>query len=388
MSGQNVRPDWVTRALLLAILFVLVGLLVVMFTSKKGAETHGDRAEQGRGVASGETASRKELPNPPKPPQKPVADPDRIKQALQAGKTYQSLLKVGLTSRVEDKDWGTRAIITIVYAGEMELKRKIESNDGQRIVEVRTFEVARNTKLLTETESVSIELGVPGMLMLGAIEINWPGTTAAVMAIKPLAESVIGVGVNAVIADQAAKAKAHVESLQGKTVRIVYVDGVGVDSVTPINCDLDDSERDFVFTTAVLSDCYILPEIKNKPGSKWKVDGTQFAGFIDPSWRGIPEGDIWIVREANESKGGKDYALLRIEDGFVRLNASDDRRRRMGTFTPLGQMRFCLTDRQVETAELECRVTKEEISKDHILFESRFKETPTMKVSYFSQILP
>ena len=103
-------------------------------------------------------------------PPKPIGDRDRIKEVLQAGKTYRVVAKAEFKLRVEDKDWGIKQITNLAYVMEMQVSRKIESNDGHRIVEVRTFDDLRNAKVLFQVEGVTIKMRPAGTLILGAID--------------------------------------------------------------------------------------------------------------------------------------------------------------------------------------------------------------------------
>ncbi len=378
-GGTN--PVVVLLAGILAALVVLIGVMA----TQKGCESPGPPGSPpertGPVVAEGQTVRRSELINPPPSP-KPVGDPERIKETLRAGKTYHVVLKAGLDSRVEDKAWGVKEVVTLAYAAEMAIDRTVEVNDGKRVVELRHFVTSRNVKLLCDVEGVSIELGAPGVLLLGALEYVQPGTTAAVATAKPIAEALLGYGGQAVARSNATRAVAHVDSLSGKKVRITFVDGVGVESVEPVGCTLTAEERDFVFGTATLSDCYILPDVKVAPGKTWAVDGSQFAGFLDPSLRGRPSGQVVIAREADTREGGPPHATLAIREGTVTVDSSDARNRRVGSFTPEGRLLYSLDEGFVDRAALTGRFSVMEVSTDHILFETSFKSNPTLKIDY------
>jgi len=366
--------------LLSGILLVLIILLAVILLGKSNPsnETHdGVRSVLG----PGETARRSDLHKPPKSP-KPVGNPDRIKETLQAGKTYRAVVKGGFEARVEDKDWGIKKVINLAYAVEMAIDRTIESNDGKRIVELRHFETCRNVKLLCQVESVQIDLGTPGELLLGALEYVQPGAGTVLVELKPVTESFLRGGAQSVANDATAKAFARVNSVSGKTVRIVYTDGVGVEDITPVDCSLDIDEQDWVRTTAVLSDCYILPDFKIAAGRSWTVDGPQLAGFVDPSLRAVPQGTVTIKREKDEEIDGKDVAILQIESGHLNLDSSDQSTRRVGSFTPRGKLRYNVSDGYVALADLNGDFQIETVSKDHILFEARFRTEPIIRLNY------
>jgi hypothetical protein len=333
--------------LLVGILTALVVLiLTLVFLSRdQGLKSSGGSPGSSEKVAvsAGQTIRRSELPRPPVSPKR-VGDPDRIRETLRVGKTYEIVIKAGLDARVEDKAWGFKQVTNLAYAAEMAIERVVESNDGRRVVELRRFVKSRNVKLLCDVEGVVIELGTPGMLLLGALDAVLPGTTAAFTFATPIVETPLGYGARGAAQAKAAKAVAHVDTLSGKAVRIAYVDGVGVESIEPVGCTLSDSERDFVFGTAVMSDCYILPDVKIAPGRDWTVEGSQLAGLLDPSLRGWTSGEVVVDRHGDSHEGGKDYAMLQIRSGSLSVDSSDARTRRIGSFSPRGTMRFCLAD--------------------------------------------
>ena len=339
-------------------------------------------------VASDVTVTRTEQPTPPAAPPKPVAKPQRIKETLQAGKTYRTVIKVGVQSRVEDADWGVKVVVNITYMGEHEILRKVESNDGHRIVELRQFVASRNVKVLSTVEQAKLDLGTTSALMLFALEYLAPGTLETVAVVKPVIDQLFKEGAQVVLNDQNSKVRAAADSLTGKQVRIVYVDGTGVESLTPVGCTLTEDERDFIFDTAVLSDCYIMPEIDKKVGESWTVAGSQFAFLFDPSWRGRPVGDVVLKREKDQAVGGQPHAVLKVDRGVITMNATDKSTKRLGTFTPSGRMHYSLTNNHVDSARLQGTLTIEELSQDHLLFPAVFKATPSMTIEYFCEILP
>ncbi len=208
-----------------------------------------------------------------------------------------------------------------------------------------------------------------------------PGATETLVVAKPIAEAILGHTSRAAAQGAATKAVAHVDSLAGKQVWITYVDGVGVEAIEPVGCSLNQEELDFVAGTAVLSDCSIW-DLKKAPGERWQVDGAQLSGLIDPSLRGSTVGEVGFIRDADGQESGRGFARLRIEDGTLTIHASDATTRRIGGFTPRGTLRFSLADKIVEQATLVGRIDIEEVSTDHILFETRFKSRPTLTIDY------
>jgi len=373
----------VVVALLAGILLAFIVLIIVLLTGRNPTPpTHGpsgNRAPEPPAVSPGQKVSREELPNPPKKP-KAIGDEKRIRDVLQVGRNYELLMKGGFTARVEDKDWGVNEVTNLAFYYEMPATRSIESNDGKTVVELRQFGKIAVTKLLT-VESVTIDLGVPGDCALGVMEWFEPGSGITVLSVKPVAEAILGAAARSVASDNA-KAFGQVDSLSGKKVRITYVDGVGVQSIEPISCSLTASERDYVFNLALLSDSNMM-RLDIPPGGTWTIAGSEFIGLLDPTMRGVPRGEVAVVREADQEENGKKYGMLRIQpNSYLEIDSSDASTRRIGSLAPQGTLRYNITDGYVDNVSLTGDVHLEKVSQDHLLFEASYKTRPELKGSY------
>ena len=253
---------------------------------------------------------------------------------------------------MEDKDWDIKQVANLAYVMEMHVTRKIESNDGHRIVELRTFDHLRNAKVLFRVEGVTIELGPLGALVLGAINSVQPGTIETVATVKPFVETFLKSSAQALPMAKLRK-PLPASTVSGKDrPHCVLDDGRGVESITPIGCQLTADEADLVWNTAVLSDCYLLPDVKVKAGETWKVDGRQLGGFLDPTLRGVPSGEIEVKAHSDEDRNGKHIAKLSIERGHIELNESDASTERIGSFTPRGTLEYNISDGFIEAGQM------------------------------------
>jgi hypothetical protein len=372
--SQNPKRGGTSPVLILLLAGILVALVVllVVVAAQKPVTT-------GKSVSSPDGSS---IPASSIVRPKLIGDPERIREMLQVGKTYRVVVKAALTARVEDTQWATKQVVNLGYVAEMEAERIIESNDGTRVVERRHFIAARNVKLLSDVESLSIDLGPPGVLALGALGYLKPEAGAVVAVAKPLVEALLKSQAQKTVDSEAIKAVADVNGLTGKTIRITYVDGLGVESVDPVDCTLTAEESDFLKRVAVVSDAYILPNRKSKPDDNWTVDGAALAGFLDPTLNGIPRGEVTVRRDEDEDAGDKRYAKLQITGGSVEIDSSDASTRRMGSFSPRGLLKYSINDGFVENARLKGRIVFERLSRDHILFETSFRSRPELDVSY------
>lgn len=237
----------------------------------------------------GKTVDREGLPNPPPAP-KPVANPDRVRQNLQAGKTYITHTKGTFHVRTTDKDWGVEGVATINYAFEAQIDREIESNDGQTIVELRHFRDLRSVKTVCKLEDVRIDLGPVGDLLIPKVQ----GTS-----LQPVITGLRWVGVSPeelVGLRDSMKVFQSVDRLSGKKVRLTFVDGKGVTKVEPIKGEMTAAERDFHFASSLPSDSLIIPDMDIKIGNRWSVDGSNFSNMVDPSLLARTSGEITLER--------------------------------------------------------------------------------------------
>lgn len=374
--------------LLILILLTMIALLVVMLTARS-PQGGGPVAEQAgnAGSQSLRSKSRKESPAAPQPP-KPVGDPNRIRDVLQEGKTYETILKTGLEAAVIDAAWGVRRTINLVYATESRVRRTVERNDGKKVVLLCHVVESRSVKLLAEAE-VRLDLGQPGFLILGFLDLAITGgqVTGVATAVGPVAEAVLTAASRARVNEATAKAKAAVDSLEGKKFRVTYVDGEGVVDLEPVGCTLTEDEQDYLEGLAVLGDCYILPDTESRPGSYWDVDARALMDYLPPSWRGRPRGVVTIERDQDYERGGKQYAALQIRAGSFQVDASDQSMRRLGTVTPRGKLEYNISDGYVESAQLNAQASMEEVSTDHLLFETRFETNPRIEIQYTCKLL-
>ena len=371
-SPARTGPSPIVVALLGAILLALVALIAVMW------------------IGTGEPPP----PPPPRPgaaldPPEPVEDPDRVREALKEGRTYRAEVTFDLTAVAEDTDWGTTAALTHAYGGNAVVLRTVESNDGSTVVERRTFERVATAKLMTTVEDVRFELDGFGTLAAAVADKFAPGVAATVTRALPFAEMIVGPAYQQAINDSNSKMRAHVDSLSGKTVRITYVDGRGVTNLEPIDCTLSPAEENYLYTTAVLTDCHILPEDVDV-GDRWEISGRELAVMLDPTWRAVPSGELAAVRLADKNAPGDETLAVVEVWGTLELDSSTKGDARVGTFSidrDGGRMEVSQTEGHVKRGSLAGTGVLETLSKDHILFPARFRSEPRLRFEYRCELL-
>ena len=332
---------------------------------------------------SGDKVKREEVARPQKPPKK--IDPDRITAAFQPGRTYEMVAKGNVLAKGTNSSWGETVIAFVQHMFECAVDRTIEANDGNTLVEVRHYRVVRNVQVDAKVEEVKLEFGWPGDLVLTCLESVVPGSYVMFESVKPFATD-FAKGEYQRRLDENAKVRGTVDSLSGKKVRLTFENGKGVTQIEPIDCDLTQDERDFIFATAVLADCFIMPDLEIKPGATWSVDGQNLAGLIDPALRGDTSGMITVARREDAKAGAHSAAVLEITQGRVVIDSTTPEQYDIGTFTPHGKLIFDLEDQFVSSAELIGNISMENCSRDHILYETSFRAKPEITITYTCKI--
>ncbi len=318
-------------------------------------------------------------------PPPPIQNPDRIKGVLREGKTYELVLKAGISARVEDKAYTIKTVTNMVYRGECVMQRRIEKNDGAELIELRKFIVCRTVKLESHVEDLRFDWGTPGDLALASLDFYEPGLTAAVSEGKAFVQALFKNLVAQPAASDRIQAWRKLDSLEGKTIRITYRDGVGVTRLEPVGCTLTTDEESFLNHTSAFADYWLLPDLSMGNGKEWDVDAAHLASLIDPSLRGVPSGQIVLkrVEAANQFRSDPAHAVLQITgEKMITLDQSDDKTQRIGTFVPQGSFWFNTRDEFLEQAQLTGHLALEQVSKNHLLFETSMRTKPALDVQY------
>jgi hypothetical protein len=330
------------------------------------------------------------LPPPPK-----VNQPERIRESLKPGKTYQCQANGTVTFRGTDRAWGLESVITINHEFESKVDRKIESNDGTKIVEIRHFRSVRSIKIESQVEDLRINLGgkFDGLLDgLGFFDPMAAGVLRKLskLDLKAVAETLPWLGgtpEQLLGLDEKAKGFASIDRLTGKSCRVTYVDGTGVVEIEDVVGRLDPKERDMIRASVLVSDSLIFPNEKVAVDKSWTVSGRALGDMIDPSLRATTSGEFTLQRQPDRDLDGRKCALLKITDGRILFDSSNAKEGNIGHFDPAGTFDYSLEDKVVIRGNAKGAARLEKFSKDHLLFETRSIQQPTLQLTYRCKII-
>ena len=315
-----------------------------------------------------------------------VGDPERIKALLPAGSTYDVLVKGGFVAQRKGNACGGRPRPHMAYAFEMSYRRVIESNNGHRIVERRSFGAVRMAKILSEADGMSLQFGPPDGLVFDGIQFPGPGVGIVAALVRPVAEAMLGLGAEMVVSGDASLALLEEDPLSGKSVRLAYVDSVGIESVEALGSPLTGAQLLSFFSQPVLSSD-LLPGQNARDRLCTTLDTIRLIPFSDPSRR--PRADSKVLLDSFAACDGnlRGCRILQIpfetHDEETSLPLASDQI--CAIATPMGVVHYDPEGTFVTQATLYWRLTDLEVSLDRLLFEGGFREfqsVPTLTVHY------
>jgi hypothetical protein len=365
-------------------LLVLAVLVVGLLRLEEFDPDVASRSAMERDVPDGEIVLRGKVVDLPARPT-PISNPKRIRRLLPAGKTYRVVVKGGLVGSAWDMDYQVpdrSQKVNLAFLFETISGGTIESNDGRRVVALVRFEQVKAVKLLSEAEGLALELGEPGVPVLAGLGPAEPEAGIAPLPVRPVAETILRKGFSAVAVDPAGKAFMQVGSLSGKTVRITYVDGVGVESVEPVGCRLAAADIAPLFRTPVLADAYILPDLHAPAATAWPVDGNHVAGLLDPSMRWTVCGTLTVEPAKDPQPSSGRPVALRVQGPPLTLTSLRPSRKLLGTFCPAGTVWRSADEGRLERAELKGPAEIYTEAEDDLLAYVRWWSEPTLVVQY------
>jgi len=323
-------------------------------------------------------------------------DSGRLQATYTVGKTYVNLLKTTLTSKGSHKDWGIRRDETFNYGGEYQFSRHIVANDGRKMTIDLQVDRVCTLQVFTKVEGIHIMLGgaFQTVLELGSMQLGVP--PGSVEVAKETLNQILNTApakeyCSNVISDNDAKVFAGIEGLQGKKARIVFENGHGVISITPIGCSLSEDEQVYLADLSLISDVTMMEKIDCKPGDTWKVDAQDCFPILDPSLKATTSGSVTIRRGEDLGQADNKEALLQIVGGVFQLNdiyrGERNKVGRAGSWAPKGDLVFNFGQGIVTEATLSGAVDLVEQSLDHVIFQMKHVRRPEYEITYAGWIL-
>lgn len=363
-------------------------------SSESEAAPSKKKKEPPRDLTAGQTMTRAEVAEQGIPLAEPAApvDTNRISMTFKQGKTYKIKVKAVVETRGSYKDWGITTDMNTKNLAEYEFLRRIEINDGNRVVVVQEFPKLQNITLYTEVESISVNLGTAAHTILdfaGALVDIPPGSSRIatnqlnnILSWEPIKNEF-----SKAIHDENAKLFTDVDTLQGKKCRLVFENGRGVTSVEPIGCTLTPDEYSFIMDTALLADIHLLPDEEYKVGEIWHIRGEDFLPIVDPSMHASLTGTLTAQRDKDKGEPQNPIGIIRLKSGMLELLDRDEQMAVAARWAPRGELEYSFSDKIITSGRLGGDLSIVTNSLDHVVFEMRNVVTPKYEATYHCEIL-
>ncbi|HPY29248.1 MAG TPA: hypothetical protein PLT00_00520 [Verrucomicrobiota bacterium] len=354
---------------------------------------------------------------PIQPTYRPINQPAYLQMLRQEGKTYRSVVLGKLSGRASKADWGLQGTAHFNYLYGLESTAKVLRNDGVTIVEERNFTKVQEELLVSEYE-VGIELGERINKILSFVELFGErafaagvtsgigaGASFGANAIRQLDGTTIPIKKGWV--DMARNmgvfkdfpridpekferelrmftSGTNDRLLEGKTVRLTFVDGQGITQIEPINCVLSEKERDVIIRSNFALDHYIFPDRQISPGEEWEIDGDVLGGFLDPRLDGKAGGKVTITRIPDfTGADGSISKRLKIPRGNIVVQDVGGTRAVTGQLTGItGILAIPDAIQVISSASLKGYADYQNVSTDHLLFAAKHTVRPKFEVQY------
>lgn len=355
----------------------------------------------------------------------PINQASYLQNLRMEGKEYHSSIIGKVAGQASKKDWGIKGTAYFTYLYGVKSVGKILKNDGTTIIEERKFgEVIEDVivsryevgfeippiigdafSFLTATAGAAAEIygsggsGVAGAnggynvgqgIVKGLNQVKIPFTDSMFADLRTKKMLPPELDPEKVKNEMMMFSKIKDgKMLEGKTVQIIFKDGQGVTSLTPINCELSEQERDVIKRTNFVLDHYIFPDRKVSPGDEWAVDGDVFAGFLDPRLHGKVGGNVTVSRisDFNDSKNRIAKRLKLLNGKIVFTDNSKAGQSITGQLSGIKGSCVLPDDFGVITsASMSGFMEYKNVSTDHLLFDAAITVTPRFNVEYQCEV--
>lgn len=402
--------------------YVLKGLSGNQSAARGDGKSEQDAIKEPRVVSTSQPPNTTTQPivikpdNPLQPSYRPINQPEYIQFLRQEGKIYHSKVVGRVSGQASKKDWGIRGVAYFTYIYAVKSDGKIVKNDGVTIIEERSFGRV-NENLIVSGYELRVELpekigsafqaldeigkavgGETGDAIRGAgragdaiaeivNNVQIPVTQEWVEFARQLGLFTVLPNIDPAQFEREIKMFTQGRDnklLEGKTAQIVFKDGYGVSEIIPINCEISDRERDIIVRTNFVMDHYLFPNRKVEPGADWSIDGSVFAGFLDPRLNGKVSGQVTVTRTPDFVDAvGRVSKKLKLTKGDVVVREETGSSNITGQLTGLGGVCVLPDDYGVVTsAHLHGYAEYKNVSRDHLLFDAQTTVQPKIEVRY------
>ncbi len=315
-----------------------------------------------------------------------VSMPAEADLPLRPGKTYVVRLKGGFSAVLAPNERDIEGLPHPAYAFETVTRHTVETNDGERMVARVHFDEARTAKLLSASQRFEVDLGPPGAPLLACLDAVAPTEGIALVEPGLVARALLGPTAQTAARSPTDRAFVETDSLTGKTVRITYRAGEGVESIQPLGCPLSLWEATVLCRTAVLSRGLPLPALPEgaAPEAPCTMDARWLLACLDPAHRGVSQCEVTLRACHEGARQDRRCCTLRIEAALLEVAGGG---RSVALVRPSGTLQFNVAAGYVESGRVRWTIDEADFDGSRLLFEAYFREPPVVAVDYSCLVL-
>jgi hypothetical protein len=316
----------------------------------------------------------------------PVCWPAKADLPLRPGRTYVVRLKGGFSAVLAPNERDIEGLPHLAYAFETVTRHTVETNDGERMVARMHFDEVRTAKLLLASERFEVDLGPPGAPLLACLDSVAPPEGIALVEPGLVARALLGPAAPTAARSPTVRAFVETDSLTGKTVRITYRAGKGVESIQPLGCALSLSEASVLCHTAVLSRGLPLPALPEgaAPEAPCTMDARWLLACLDPAHRGMTQGEVTLRACHEGARQDRRCCTLRVEAALLKVAGGGGR---VALVRPSGTLQFNPAAGYVESGHVQWTIDRANFDGSRLLFEADFREPPVVAIDYSCSVL-
>lgn len=412
--NQNKLFAWVAVCVGLA---AMVGLVVIWIPGCGNGEARNGEPTPSteRSVKPGDIVDASEI-------ERQGARIGRIEFAFPEGRKITAENHTSILGRGTYRDWGVRAAVDFIVAPEFNLTAEIEKNDGSTIVARTTLDRSRYSEFRFDDPNVRLQLGtrahsiIDGTVILlasvadGGIVSSWG---------VPGASRVGEAAVNRILQDDHVrrlvrgpmegfvKSKVDVEKLEGATLRITYVNGIGTTRVEILEYGEGYDASKYPISEDEVRNLFprinnffalfarLFPDDSAYEGVEWTVNASDLPNAW-PVLEGLQvsaRGAVRLRMATNEEGDGERTARVEIPQGqdgyrvdFTRGSGQSRMSGQANLNRPAGHFLYCHDTKTIREMVTDGELDASQKSSSYWLFEANHAFEPRIAMRYLAKV--
>lgn len=299
--------------------------------------------------------------------------------AFAAGTACEILVKGGFRGRFDKPDDMLGPCEHLAYAFEMRASRRIERCGADGATFLVQFHELRGLKILTSVVPPPIEFAAiddPVLADLGPLR---PDEGIVVVDAARAAQAMFGPRGENIARHPFTRALAAEDSLSGRRVRVTFSAERGITAIQPLDGNLTGDDLQTILQVALPLDGALLPAAAWP--SCWTADARAAVAMLGAAQWQVTGGRLDLVTQSCYASRAGDCALIACRSPEIVVESAVTPRT-SGVFRPRGALRYDLTRGMIEAAWFQGPCAVPQLWNDSLLFESHYRSTPMLAVSY------